>query len=126
MATGHPLTAAVIDLTAVAGLLFVADRVLDPLPFPAAIAAAAGLLALWFLRGARSGLVILALFGGALAGAAHHAYRHLVGASPMPAEGIPIHLLLDLMAGLFAALLAVSAALAIRGLRQARSSRRSP
>ncbi len=124
MSPENPLAAAAVDLTIVAGVLYLADFVLDPVPLPAVLAAATGLLALWILGGSRSALAMLALLGGGLAGAAHHFHRHSTGASPPPAEGIPFHVLLDALAGLFAALPALTAALAVRGLRRGAPRRR--
>ena len=90
----------IIALTLVVAipLLLVADRLLQPVPVPAATAVAAGLLAVWL--GRRTAIWAIA---GLFPGVGLHTYVHSSGGSPPPEEGVVAHLALDGLYGLIVA-----------------------
>lgn len=84
--------------TAVA-LLALADRWLQPVPVPAALATLAGAVALGLTadRGAprEAARALIWSLLGLLVGIGVHLGTHRTGGSPEPAEGVPVHLGLD-------------------------------
>lgn len=84
-----------VTVVAAAGLLLVADRVLQPVPVPAATAALGGLIGMWLDRPARSSWIGPGLVVGLLAGVGWHLYVHLSGGSPPPFESLAAHLARD-------------------------------
>lgn len=93
---GYGLLAAII-------LLWVANLVLSPVPIGSAFAVGFGLIAAWT---AREGGLLRVVGGTALgivAGVLYHRSVHRAGLSPDPAEGIPMHLGLDALMALSAA-----------------------
>lgn len=85
-------------------LLFIADRVLQPVPVPAATAVVGGLVALWLDRTVRWSWILTGVVAGSLAGVGIHSYVHLTGQSTRPEEGLAIHLVMDGGVGLVVAL----------------------
>lgn len=86
------------------GLLFVSDRMLEPVPVPAALMVFGALIGLGMGRYPGFTRVIAGMAGGLLAGVGHHLYVHFTGQSPYPAEGLALHLAYDGVVGLLVAL----------------------
>jgi hypothetical protein len=90
-------------------LLFLADRVLEPVPVPAATAVIGGLIGLWLGLTVRWLWLSLGVIAGLVVGAGFHLYVHMTGQSPPPPEGLAAHLAVDGGIGLVVALLVVVA-----------------
>lgn len=101
-------------LAAAALPVVLADRLLQPVPIPAATAAVGGLLGLWLGRGLGWGRVGIGVGVGMVLGAAWHGHAHWSGQSTPPAEGLAAHLAVDAAIGFAVAVPALGLALAVR------------
>lgn len=98
-----------LGIAAAAAVLWLADRLLQPLPVAAVTATLGGLLGLARVRGHRARRVTAGLAAGLLAGAAHHLWVHVSGHSTAPEEGLILHLLAETGVGLGVAIAALAA-----------------
>jgi hypothetical protein len=88
------------------GLLWVGDRLLQPVPIPAGSAVVGGLLPLW-LDCRKTWVAIGALVGSVL-GVGMHAAVHITGGSTLPPEGVPLHVTTDGVRGFVVAVCVLS------------------
>lgn len=89
-----------LTLVVAVTLLFLADRMFEPVPIPAGTAVLGGLLMLWSRVKARGVWVGIGLAIGGMIGAAIHLYVHVSGQSTLPEEGVPAHVVADGIHGL--------------------------
>jgi hypothetical protein len=97
--TCSPRALVVVSILAV-GLVWLADFAADPLPIPTLLAVAGMLCGLWLGRGARRVLELGLAGTGLFIGVGYHLWIHLSGRSVPPREGLPAHLLLDMIEAL--------------------------
>lgn len=83
-----------------AGLVWLGDMAADPLPIPTLLAVIGMICGLWLGRGEKRALELGLAGVGILAGVGYHLWIHLSGRSVQPREGLPAHLLLDMIAAL--------------------------
>jgi len=108
-------------------LLFVADRILQPIPIPTGTAVLGGLLVLFVSERMRAWLVVAGLLVGGGAGTIVHLMVHLTGQSTRPVEGLPAHVAGDgtrglAVAGIVMIVVMVAWMIASRGRDRRRSA----
>lgn len=106
----------VLPLVVSVSLLFVADRIFEPVPIPAGTAVLGGLLVLCSRDKVRVVWVGIGLAMGGVIGAVTHLYVHLAGRSTLPEEGVPAHVALDGVLGVAVGGVIVVVALAARSV----------
>jgi len=99
------------DILAGVAVLWVANLLLNPVPFVAALAWTLGLLLFWLLGSRSLWWASVGLFSGVALGATVHLFTHHTGHSAVPPEGPFMHVLWDATTGLTVGLLAFAASL---------------
>jgi len=103
-----------VATAAAAAVLWLADRLLEPLPVTAVTATLGGLVGLAGARDHRARRATAGLVAGVLAGATYHLWVHASGRSTAPDEGLIPHLLVEAGVGLGVAFAALGAFTGVR------------